>query len=321
MKNWWVKFGCFLTGYNYQIVKQSSEVSVKAVKKYTSALLIISLLWAFIGYAFTSRYLHASLLGAITGGLIMVIVIIQIERQIILTVGKNPGAATFRMCLGFIMAIIGSVILDQITFKDDIEKKQLTYNQTYVDSILPLKTSELKSQIRANDSLIASKEVERIALQKELTSHPTISLTTTNINYTIDSLGHRKPATRSNNSTSVPNPKASLLEPLQNQINVYIDRKTKLEGQLITIREDLEKDVKSKTGFLDELQVLFSILLGSNVALIVWFLWFLFLFCIEMFVLVSKMGDRTHDYEETVIHQMNVRLEMLKKLNPSTLNQ
>jgi hypothetical protein len=37
MNNWWLKFGCFLTGYNYNILDASSEISAKAVKRYTSA--------------------------------------------------------------------------------------------------------------------------------------------------------------------------------------------------------------------------------------------------------------------------------------------
>ena len=58
MKNWWIRFGCFLTGYNYSIVRNSSEVAAKTVKRYTSAMLIVCILWAFIGYCFTRRYLH-----------------------------------------------------------------------------------------------------------------------------------------------------------------------------------------------------------------------------------------------------------------------
>lgn len=316
MKNWWLKFGCFLTGYNYDLVRQSSEVSIKAVKKFTSALLIICLLWAFIGYLFTRRYLQASLPWAITGALVLIIVVIQIERQIVLSVGKSKITFFFRFFIGVIMAIIGSVILDQIIFKDDIEKKQLTYNQNLVDSILPMKTSELKSQIRANDSLMALKEAERATLQNDLAVHPTISTSEKNVSYTIDSTGHRKPVTVTNNTISIANPRVSLLDPLQKQINAYIDRKAKLEIRLLTIREDVEREVNSKIGFLDELQVLTSILASSFIAFCVWLLWFFFLFSLEMFVLVSKWGDKTHDYEEIVLHQMNVRLEMLKKLNP-----
>lgn len=314
MKNWWLKLGCFLTGYNYQIVMHSSEVSAKAVKKYLSALIIISILWGFIGYTFTQRYLHGSTLTSSVGALILVVIVIQIERQIILSVGKNNWARGFRIVIGLIMACIGSVIIDQMIFKDDIEKKQLTINQAIVDSLLPKKTFELNNQIKANDTLIANKEAERLALQKELSLRPTISLASSQTNYTRDSLGNYKASSKSNNSTSIPNPKASLLEPLQAQINVYIDRKTKMEGRMLTIREEVENEVSSKTGFLDELQTLFSILFNSGIAMAIWILWFGFLLAIELFVLVSKFGDTSHDYEQTVLHQMNVKLDMLQKL-------
>ncbi|MHB9142466.1 MAG: DUF4407 domain-containing protein, partial [Paludibacter sp.] len=62
MKDIWIKFGCFLTGHNYAIIKNSSEASAKTVKKYLSALLIISTIWGFIGFAFTHRYLHGNAL-------------------------------------------------------------------------------------------------------------------------------------------------------------------------------------------------------------------------------------------------------------------
>lgn len=67
MKNWWIKFGCFLTGYNYGIVRSSSEVSSKAVKKYTSAMLIVCILWSFVGFMFTQRYLRGNSWGSVVG--------------------------------------------------------------------------------------------------------------------------------------------------------------------------------------------------------------------------------------------------------------
>lgn len=80
MRNWWLRFGCFLTGYNYGIVKMSSEITAKTVKRYTSAMIIICILWSFIGYTFTDRYLKAGPWGAFLGAVVMVIIIIQVER-------------------------------------------------------------------------------------------------------------------------------------------------------------------------------------------------------------------------------------------------
>lgn len=42
----------------------------------------------------------------------MIVMVIQIERQIILSIGKNKLATWFRVIIGIVMAVIGSVILD-----------------------------------------------------------------------------------------------------------------------------------------------------------------------------------------------------------------
>ena len=84
MRNWWLQFGCFLTGYNYNIMKASSEASAKQVK-YTAAILIVALIWGFVGYSFAERYLHLDTWGALAGAAIMVFIVIQIEKQIILS--------------------------------------------------------------------------------------------------------------------------------------------------------------------------------------------------------------------------------------------
>ena len=62
MKDFWLKISCFFTGFNYEIVKNSSVAAAKTVKKNMSALILISMLWAFIGFNFTARYLHGSIL-------------------------------------------------------------------------------------------------------------------------------------------------------------------------------------------------------------------------------------------------------------------
>lgn len=55
----------------------------------------------------------------------MIVMVIQIERQIILSIGKNKLATWFRVIIGIVMAVIGSVILHQIMFKKDVEKQKI----------------------------------------------------------------------------------------------------------------------------------------------------------------------------------------------------
>ena len=100
MKNLWLKIGCMLTGYKYLIISDASEASTRTVKKYVSALLIVSMLWGFIGFSFANRYLQTSTSASSIVALIMIVIVIQIERQIILSSGKNWLIPVFRTLIG-----------------------------------------------------------------------------------------------------------------------------------------------------------------------------------------------------------------------------
>jgi hypothetical protein len=174
MRQKWLRIGCFLTGYNYQMLIRSSELSMKRVIRYTSALLIICLLWSFIGYAFSDRYLKLNWYSCVLGGAVMVFVAIQIERQIILS-NKNNGALHIaRVIIALSMALIGTVIIDQIIFKDDIDKRKMFTIDEEVKDIFPRKSWELKKQIHELDSIILAKEAERRALLEDLNKNPNI---------------------------------------------------------------------------------------------------------------------------------------------------
>jgi hypothetical protein len=325
MHNWWIRFGCFLTGYNYNIVNASSEVAAKAVKRYTSALLIVGTVWAFVGYMFTSRYLHGGQWGSIAGAVIMVLIIIQVERQIILTVTPSKWLYIFRGLIAVMMAILGAIIIDQIIFKEDIELEQVSLIDEKVNKILPAKTADLRQQIIALDSTILAKESERLALMNDISRNPTIqSVTTQTVPLTVtnsvtDSLkntrttGHVVNA-NSRTVSSIPNPKMNFIQPLDLQIDGLRKRKANLDSNLLALRPMVEKEIKEKVGFLDELKVMYKLISESNIALVVWFLWFFFLLGLEMFVLISKTSEKKNDYEETVLHQMNIQMKKLKLL-------
>jgi hypothetical protein len=56
----------------------------------------------------------------------------------------------------------------------------------------------------------------------------------------------------------VANPKATLLPDLEEQISLLRGQKQEKERSKINIREELEIELGSKTGFLDELKILLS---------------------------------------------------------------
>jgi hypothetical protein len=321
MRDLWLKIGCFLTGHNYTLVKNSSEASAKSVKKYLSAILIVSILWGFIGFVFSQRYLKTGPLASAIVAAVMVIVVIQIERQIILATGKVWLARSFRIVIAVVMAIIGSVIIDQIIFREDVEKLKISNIQEEVNKILPSKTAQLDLEISNLDSLITDKETERAGLIDEITKRPFIKGSTSERkNYKMqirsddgtmkDTVIARTDLTL----TDITNPKAQYVANIDQQIAGLRTQLAEKQGARITIRQDLETELKGKTGFLDELVLLFSILFTHNIALFVWICLFIFFLAIELFVLMNKFGDAITDYDKTIQHQVQTRVKMLEKL-------
>lgn len=322
MKDIWLKTGCFLTGYKYSIVRNSSEATARTVTKYASAMIIMTILWGFIGYSFAQRYLQTGTLISVLIALVMIVIVIQIERQIILSNGRNLLIPIFRFLIGLVMALIGSIIIDQIIFKEDVEKTKISNVQIEVNDLLPKKTKELDLQIMQIDSAISFKEAERAAIIDEIGWKPFIKATTAEIRHfpvkyngvngeVVDTLVRRTDLTL----TEVQNPKAALLPNISEQISLLRQQKAEKESNKINIRAELEKSLESKTGFLDEMKVLVSILMSSDIALFVWLVFFFFFMSLEILVLVNRYGEKENDYEKVINHQLKIRSEMIDKLS------
>ncbi|WP_126244413.1 DUF4407 domain-containing protein [Chitinophaga rhizosphaerae] len=325
MRHIWIRFGCFMTGYNYGILRNCSEGAFKSVKKYTAAMLIVCILWFFIGFTFAHRYLSLGLPGCLLAGLLSMVIIVQVEKQIVLSINPNRLLLFFRGCLAFMMSILGAVIIDQILFEKDIEIEKISYVSEKVDKILPSRTGELRRQIAAIDTVIARKEIERESYVEEITKRPTISVTSSSSAvrtvpvHTVTLSGKDTTIlTRVNegsvSTTLVPNPKIELTRALDSTIGSIRQQRSLKENELLHMKPALEREMRESTGFLDELTIMARMLSASYVALGFWFLWILFFLFIEMLVLFSKMGDKSNDYEKAVLHHMNIQMRRLDAL-------
>jgi hypothetical protein len=313
MQKLFLKIGCFFIGYNYGIIRNASEVSAKMVRKYASAIYIVSVLWGFIGYSFANRYLKLGVVGSLLVSAALVFVVIQIERQIILSVGKTWVLMIFRSVIAVVMAFIGSVILDQIMFKEDIERKKVSSVQEEVNKILPSKTAQLEEEIKAIDSLIRLKEAERSVLANEVSRRPFIK------GVTRETRSHKvRLADRDTIETrvdeilvDVKNPKIDMLSNVDVQLESMRTALNDKQARRLDIRNEIERELKSKTGLLDEINVIWKIITSSIAAFIVWIAFFLFFFAIELFVVMSKFFEKNNEYERIILSQMQVNLGRL----------
>ncbi len=313
----WIKFGCIITGWNSKILANCTESSYKALKKYTSSMLILMILWAFTGYCFADRYVGAPWWGCVIVSIIFVVIVIQIERQIILTVGKNRGVGVIRVLLAIIMAVLGSTIIDQIIFGDDVDKEMIDIRTEEVNRIAPARQIVIQAEIDRLSFAIDSLDKVNMQLNEEIAQRPTVM--------TVQSVTTEVPVVRkdgsvtkekSNSITRIPIENPRLKQVLSNEKNLEYMRKLldEYNNKKLNVAAELKKELEAKTGFLEELRALIRIMSNNTIALVFYILLFLFLIFLELLVVMSKFGDKPCDYDLIVQHQLAVKEESLKDL-------
>ena len=309
--NWWIKLGCILTGWSSNVLAQCSEASRSHLSKYTSALLILILIWGVTGFCFAQRYIGLPWWGCIMISLFFITIVIMIERQIILTIGKSFSMLLFRAAIAFVMAFIGSTIFDQTLFGKDIDKQMANTIEMQVEDLT-------KKRVRVIDEKIASLRFEidsldqiNAMLQADVNAHPfviqkTVTNTTSKI---VTPEGDIKTFnTPSVTSTQVANPKQAIIDGNNNKLIDLRKDENKWSEKKQTVEEDVRRECKASVGFLEELEAMWDIITTRKLAGVFYLIFFTFLMSLELFVVVSKMVDKECDYEVAIKGAQKVRI-------------
>jgi len=316
--NGWTRFKCFIVGWNPEILKNCSEASYKALKKYASSILILLFIWGATGYTFAQRYLSVhTWWGCALTALIFMIIVIQIERQVILTVGKNKWIVRFRTLLAILMALIGSTILDQIIFKNDVEKVLVDLRADKINEISGKRQKTMQIEINKLNLIIDSLDVINSKLNDEVAKRPTIAVTnvTTEKNPVLNQDGTKTTNTKTIVSTQhVANTRIEQIKSNTATIDKCRSRLDELYNQKINVEVTVRKELEANAGFLEELKAMIVLISSETLAGVFYFLLFTFILALELLVVVSKTKDITCDYDLVVEHQLNVKRDVLNDL-------
>jgi len=316
--NGWTRFKCFIVGWNPDILKNCSEASYKALKKYASSILILLFIWGATGYTFAQRYLSVhTWWGCALTALIFMIIVIQIERQVILTVGKNKWIVRFRTLLAILMALIGSTILDQIIFKNDVEKVLVDLRADKINEISGKRQKTMQIEINKLNLIIDSLDVINSKLNDEVAKRPTIAVTnvTTEKNPVLNQDGTKTTNTKTIVSTQhVANTRIEQIKSNTATIDKCRSRLDELYNQKINVEVTVRKELEANAGFLEELKAMIVLISSETLAGVFYFLLFTFILALELLVVVSKTKDITCDYDLVVEHQLNVKRDVLNDL-------
>ena len=308
--SWWLKFGCKLTGWNENVLEQCSEASKSQLSKYTSALLILMIVWSIIGFCFAQRYIGLPIWGCILVSVIFLTIIVMIERQILLAIHPTKMLATFRLVIAIVMAIVGSTIFDQTMFGKDIDK-QMT------DTIEQQTAGLTQKRVGVIDGKLEALRVEKDSLDKinselqaDINAHPWITQkSVTNSQAKLVVNGSIKTVNNPSVTTNqVPNPKQAVVAANNEKVKQLDLQEKDWTKKKLTVEEDTRKECQANVGFLEELEAMVSIVTTRKVAGAFYGVFFILLMSLELFVVASKMGDKECDYEMAIAGAEKVRM-------------
>ena len=297
--NWWIKLGCKLTGWNSSVLSQCSEASKTQLSKYTSALLILMIVWSITGFCFAQRYIGLPIWGCILVSLVFVTIVVMIERQILLALHPTKKLATFRLVIAIIMAIVGSSIFDQTMFGKDIDKQMADTIELQTADLTQKRVSNIDSKLMAFQIEKDSLNKVNSELQADVNAHPwIIQKSVTNSQDRLVVNGKIKVVNNPSVTTNqVANPKQMVIAANNEKIKQIVLQENDLNKKKLTVEEDTRKECQANVGFLEELEAMVSIVTTRTVAGIFYVIFFLLLMSLELFVVTSKMGDEECDYE------------------------
>ena len=311
--NWWIKLGCKLTGWSSSVLSQCSEASKTQLSKYTSALLILMIVWSITGFCFAQRYIGLPIWGCILVSLVFVTIVVMIERQILLALHPTKKLATFRLVIAIIMAIVGSSIFDQTMFGKDIDKQMADTIELQTVDLTQKRVSNIDSKLVAFQIEKDSLNKVNSELQADVNAHPwIIQKSVTNSQDRLVVNGKIKVVNNPSVTTNqVANPKQIVIAANNEKIKQIVLQENDLNKKRLTVEEDTRKECQANVGFLEELEAMVSIVTTRTVAGIFYVIFFLLLMSLELFVVTSKMGDEECDYELAIKGAETVKMAQI----------
>lgn len=316
-------FGCFLIGWNKDILKECGEASQRQFRKLLSAICIMMVLWGTIGYCFADRYINIeSCVLKVCISLAFMFIVLCVERVIILTVGKARVMSTMRVMLALCMAFLGACIFDQIIFRNDIQQEIQEQREDVIKETIAKRLSIYESDIQRITHDMDSLGKATLALNEELKKNPTIEMTDVSTNRTnVGKDENGNPIIQTStivNKKKMPNPLAEQLKANNEQIQVYIDQLEQLRQDKKDIADKVTKEIKARAlGFIEELEATLAVVSNSWISLVFYVILFLFLTFLELFVLTIKMGDNKCDYDLIVEHQLSLKKTLITQTEQS----
>ena len=318
------KILCKFIGWNHDILNECGEASHSQLKKLSGALMLMLMMWGVIGYTFANNFLNIhNLFGKLAMAVGFAFIVWVIERIIILTVGKPKLMMSIRVILAILMAIFGSVLVDQCIFRNDIMEAMEQKTRERIDHEVESRTAVLNEELvrleAERDRLIT----ECDSVLSEISKTPVIVNKMPNVRKIPVTLadGTTEIRTEVEYSTSV---KENPLWPkYRNDSTMLAECNTQIDAfsiRRLNLVDDVNEEFRTKpSGFLTEFIATINVISQSLWSIALYMVLFLILMSIETFVVSIKAADTKCDYEIIVERQLAGRIRAMDERERATM--
>jgi hypothetical protein len=117
-----LKYYSIIIGENPKYTSSFQPAGKRKIALYANCLMIPVLLWFINGYMLARNVLESTFVASVITALVSAIVIFLVERAILMCNGSR-AIFWFRIVLGFVIASLGAISLDEVVFKQDIDNQ------------------------------------------------------------------------------------------------------------------------------------------------------------------------------------------------------
>lgn len=300
-----LKFYSILIGENPKYTATFQPASKRKITLYANCLLVPVILWFINGYLLVRNVLEGSPSTALLTAVIAAFIIFLIERAIIMSNGSKL-IFWFRIILGLVIASLGSISLDEVIFKHDIDNQVAQYMQAKINNAVQKVTNDFQSQIAAQQSVVTQKASDWTQSLKNAESEADGTSGS-------DRKGVGKIATLKLN--------------IAKQIELYYNNENQKLSLLNSNADKAEYEAKEKAkadfnsnALLMRIRAMIDLIAKDKSMLGVYILFTAFLFSLEILVVLIKIGSKySVDEELEKAREQLLRMKTQKTLDRSEL--
>lgn len=272
-----LKFYSLIIGENPDYTKSFQPASKRKVALYANCLLVPVILWFINTYLLVAHVLEGSVFTAILSATIAGFTIFLIERAIVMSNGSK-SIFWFRILLGLIIASLGSISMDEVIFKNDIDNKVNFYKQSEINNAGTEIDKEFSERIANQQSLVNQKANDW-------------NLALTDAKKEADGTG----GSRQKQVGKIALLKLGVASKLQSDYNAENLKLSSLIADYNSAKENAKN--RAKDGFIGNallirIRAMFDLISEDKFMLGVYLLFTLFLFCLEFLVVLIKIGSK-----------------------------